>query len=144
MGLSFDSNNDLWVVCHDGIGFMIFTENGEFLKEYVSQGNGDGEFISTQGIAVDQSGNIFVSDFYGDRIQIFQENKWVWPASNICSSLYVSPTSSGTGSTIITVWGAGGAEARPRLETGPSSQGRHKDLRWYGDGLPTDSLVSRR
>ena len=76
MGLSFDSNNDLWVVCHDGIGFMIFTKNGEFVKEYVSQRNGDGEFISTQGIAVDQSGNIFVSDFYGDRIQIFQENKW--------------------------------------------------------------------
>ena len=38
----------------------------------------------------------------------------------------------------------GGEEIRLHLETGPSSQGRLKDLRWYGDGVPTDSLVSRR
>ena len=74
MGLSFDSSDNLWIVCHDGIGFMKFTKYGEFLKEYVSQGTGDGQFISTQGIAVDQTGNIFVSDFYGYRIQKFREN----------------------------------------------------------------------
>ena len=74
MGLSLDSNDDLWVVCHNGIGFMKFTNEGQFLKEYVSQGSGDGAFISTQDIAVDPSGDIFVSDFYTYRIQKFREN----------------------------------------------------------------------
>ena len=53
---------------------MKFSKYGVFLKEYVSEGTEDRQFVSTQGIAVDQSVSIFVSDFYGYRIQTFREN----------------------------------------------------------------------
>lgn len=48
-----------------------FTNAGTFLFKWGGTGFGDGEFISPMGIAVDESGNVFVVDDGNDRIQEF-------------------------------------------------------------------------
>ena len=49
-----------------------FTPDGTFVTKWGVSGSGDGEFDSPYGIAVDMSGNVFVSEYYpNDRIQVF-------------------------------------------------------------------------
>jgi DNA-binding beta-propeller fold protein YncE len=43
-------------------------------KQGGGAGNGPGEFNSPTGVAVDESGNVYVADFGNDRIQIFDDD----------------------------------------------------------------------
>src|SRR6266478_6405314 len=46
-------------------------ECGGFLTKWGSAGSGDGQFSGDDGIAVDGSGNVFVTDLFNNRIQKF-------------------------------------------------------------------------
>jgi streptogramin lyase len=46
---------------------------GQFLTKWGTQGSGNGQFQSAIGVAVDGSGNVFVSDFTNNRIQKFTD-----------------------------------------------------------------------
>jgi DNA-binding beta-propeller fold protein YncE len=51
-----------------------FDSDGNFMTKWGSSGSGDGEFSGPDGIAVDTSGNVYVSDFRNDRVQVFSPN----------------------------------------------------------------------
>jgi tripartite motif-containing protein 71 len=46
----------------------------QFMKEWGSQGSGDGQFNSPRGIAVDPLGNVYVTDTGNNRVQKFDSN----------------------------------------------------------------------
>ena len=50
---------------------QVFDNNGQFLRQWGTSGEGDGEFLHPTGIVVDQGGNVYVSDFETKRIQKF-------------------------------------------------------------------------
>ncbi|MDO8873564.1 MAG: SBBP repeat-containing protein [Methanoregula sp.] len=48
-----------------------FSSTGTFLTKWGSRGIGDGQFSNPRGVAVDSSGNVYVSEFDNNRIQKF-------------------------------------------------------------------------
>jgi len=51
-----------------------FTSNGNFLTKWGSFGTGDGQLHFPRGLAVDNSGNVYVADTQNFRIQKFTSN----------------------------------------------------------------------
>ena len=49
----------------------MFTSSGAFLAKWGTQGSGDGQFYSPEGIAVDGTGNVYVADTGNNRVQVF-------------------------------------------------------------------------
>ena len=54
-----------------GVRVTMCNEAGEFFGNFGSYGEGDGQFISPSGGAVDSQGRIYVSDEYLNRISVF-------------------------------------------------------------------------
>ena len=52
----------------------VFGQEYEFVIEWGTNGNGDGQFIYPTGVAVDSSGNVYVADTGNHRIQKFKSN----------------------------------------------------------------------
>lgn len=48
-----------------------FDNGGTFLTTWGSSGTGDGQFVSSEGVAVDGNGNLFVSDENNSRVEKF-------------------------------------------------------------------------
>jgi tripartite motif-containing protein 71 len=48
-----------------------FTIDGQFVAKWGSVGSGEGQFNGPEGIAVDSPGNVYVTDYNNDRIQVF-------------------------------------------------------------------------
>jgi tripartite motif-containing protein 71 len=49
--------------------------DGKFITSWGSEGNGNGQFLRPEAIAVDcSSDNVFVTDFEGNNIQKFDSN----------------------------------------------------------------------
>ena len=51
---------------------QVFDPQGRFLRKWGSEGNGDGEFIQPQGLAIDSNGDVYVSDQGNHRILVFK------------------------------------------------------------------------
>ena len=49
----------------------MFTQGGEFVKSFGSFGDGPGSSNSPMSIALDNSGRVYISEFRGHRIQIY-------------------------------------------------------------------------
>jgi len=70
----------------DGIHVTVCTLNEEYIREFGSHGEGDGEFIWPSSIALDGQGNVYISDEWLSRISIFDKDgkflsKWGKPGS---------------------------------------------------------------
>jgi DNA-binding beta-propeller fold protein YncE len=58
----------------DGIHVTVCTLNEEYVKEFGSHGEGDGEFIWPTAIALDKDENVYVADEWLNRISIFDKD----------------------------------------------------------------------
>ncbi len=73
---------------------LKFNRDGEFLLEWGSMGDGEGEFMQPHALAMDSRGRLFVGDRSNNRIQIFdQEGNFidVWYQFGRPSGLYIDP-----------------------------------------------------
>jgi len=64
-----DSSGNIFAVVKHNV--IKFSPDGTVLLEFGSSGSGDGQFGFPRGIALDNSGNIYVADSGNDRVQIF-------------------------------------------------------------------------
>ncbi|WP_164913772.1 PKD domain-containing protein, partial [Methanoculleus taiwanensis] len=71
-GIAVDA--DGFVYASTGSRIQKFTREGSFVTEWGSAGTGDGQFQDAKGIAIDDSGNVYVADFVVNRIQKFTTN----------------------------------------------------------------------
>jgi len=72
--LSIDLSDNIYVAYADAYPndyIQKFTSDGSFITGWGTKGTGDGQFSLPSGIAVDESGNIYVSDIGNCRIQKF-------------------------------------------------------------------------
>jgi DNA-binding beta-propeller fold protein YncE len=78
--LALGANDTVYVVNRsyenrpDGIHITVCTLNEEFIREFGSCGEGDGEFIWPSGIALDGEENVYVTDEWLNRISIFSKH----------------------------------------------------------------------
>ena len=76
--LATDKSNNVyvsdWGNC-DSTNVKVFDSNGNFLRQFGLQGNGDGQFAcDTSGITIDSLGNVYVIDWYNNRIEKFDSS----------------------------------------------------------------------
>jgi streptogramin lyase len=67
---------DRWgnVFATQGGRVVKFDSNGVYLGLIGSYGTGDGQYLDATGLAVDPSGNLFVTDSIGDRVEVYNRD----------------------------------------------------------------------
>ena len=63
--------NELYVSESNNHRVSVFTIQGDYLTSFGTRGSGPQQFSNPYGIAVDQSGMVYVADFNNGRIQVF-------------------------------------------------------------------------
>jgi DNA-binding beta-propeller fold protein YncE len=151
------SSGNVYVADFGNSRIQKFTADGKFVTKWGSRGSGDGQFGSGDGlyftgptgIAVDSSGNVYVSDFANDRIEKFTADgkfvtKWgsrgsgdgqfrfpTGIAVDSSDNVYVTETGNSriqkftADGKFITKWGSqdasgGGGQPNDRIFEGPS------------------------
>ncbi len=101
---------------------LVFNQCGIRLSQIGSTtGTADGQFDTPMGIAVDQSGRIFVADSANDRVQVFDSNGaflFKFGSNAYTDGNFLGPTSvavNGTGYIYVSETGGGGAQD-PRVQ----------------------------
>jgi DNA-binding beta-propeller fold protein YncE len=72
--LNFGPQGDLFVA--DGYGnsrVVHYSKDGEYLGQWGTKGNGDGEFNLVHDVAFDNAGRVYVADRVNKRVQIFDQ-----------------------------------------------------------------------
>ncbi len=92
LDLALGANDVVYVVNRsyenrpDGIRITVCTLSEEFIREFGSYGEGDGEFVWPTGIALDADEKVYVTDEWLNRVSIFSKDgeflgKWGRPGS---------------------------------------------------------------
>ena len=71
VGVAIDTDDNLYVSEGYDNQISVFTSAGQFVTSFGRQGDGPGEFVSPRGVAVDNSGVVYVCDRKNDRVQVF-------------------------------------------------------------------------
>lgn len=58
----------------DGVRVTVCTLNEEFIREFGSDGEGDGQFVWPTSIALDNAGNVYVADEWLNRITVYDKD----------------------------------------------------------------------
>jgi DNA-binding beta-propeller fold protein YncE len=78
--LALGANDVLYVVNRsyenrpDGVRVTMCTHGEEYIREFGSHGEGDGQFVWPTAIALDAGGNVYVADEWLNRISIFDKD----------------------------------------------------------------------
>ena len=70
----FSSEGKMYVADLKNDRIQVFNHDGNFLMTWGSTGNGDGQFLTPAGIAIDKDDNIYVTEIGNSRIQVFDKN----------------------------------------------------------------------
>jgi len=73
-GIAVDNKGYVYVTDRQNHRVQKFTEDGEFVLKWGTEGSGDGQFKYPYGIAVDNEGYVYVADMGNCRVQKFNEN----------------------------------------------------------------------
>ena len=74
MELDSDSHGNIYVSDAIKCNIQKFDNNGNFLLEFGKMGDGPGEFIQPESIAIDKNDNLFVVDYGTSHVQKFDSN----------------------------------------------------------------------
>jgi len=66
-----DSSGNIWVADSGHDRVLEFNSARKFLRQFGSEGTGEGQFEGIRGIATNKEGDVYVSDYGNDRIQEF-------------------------------------------------------------------------
>jgi hypothetical protein len=70
--IAVDADDNLYVVNSGSSNVVVYSASGQHLARFGSRGTLNGEFRCTFGIAIDSTGTVAVSEFYGKRVQLFR------------------------------------------------------------------------
>ena len=68
-GLATSKGGNLYVADTDNNRVQVFTAKGGFVDKFGANGSGNGQFMSTQDVAIGPDGSVFVADYRNDRVQ---------------------------------------------------------------------------
>jgi DNA-binding beta-propeller fold protein YncE len=75
--IAVDKNNGIYVtdmlIWGNEYAVKKYNSDGKLLSQWGKYGYGHGEFAMPQGIVVDDSGYVYVADYYGNRVQKFRK-----------------------------------------------------------------------
>ena len=71
--LAVDAQGNVYVIDLKNSRIQKFDSNGNYLAQWGTKGNGEGQFTEPDDIAVDRQNNIYVSDAGSDTVQKFDE-----------------------------------------------------------------------
>ncbi len=86
-GIDSDSQGNIYVASGGSNNVQLYNPFGTLIQEYGSSGSGDGEFSLPGSVKLDGNGNIFVSEYLGNRIQKFSLTP-VFKLGSFSASLY--------------------------------------------------------
>ena len=66
--------NMLYIADQSNNRVQKITTSGQFLSKFGTPGSGDGQLNTPRGICLDQNGRIFVSEYSGNRVSVFESN----------------------------------------------------------------------
>ena len=69
--MATDRRGNVYLADAENRRILKFDGNGTLLTAWGSEGSGDGQFASPEGVATDASGNVYVADTGNNRIQKF-------------------------------------------------------------------------
>ncbi|MGE0083825.1 MAG: PKD domain-containing protein [Desulfococcaceae bacterium] len=72
MSVETDGTGLVYVTDTANFCFHVFTEDGQNILSYGSNGSGNGQFLEPLGIAADRNGNVYVTDAQNHCVQKFQ------------------------------------------------------------------------
>ena len=64
-------DNHLVITSHYSHTVMVYTVGGQLVHEFGGRGSDPGRFSEPDGICVDESGLVYVADYYNSRVQVF-------------------------------------------------------------------------
>ena len=73
----FSSEGKMYVADLKNDRIQVFDPDGNFLMTWGSTGNGDGQFLTPAGIAIDKDDNIYVTEIGNNRIPGFRQERHV-------------------------------------------------------------------
>ena len=74
MSIAVDDSGNVYVTARDVHEIIKFDSSGTFITSWGSQGDGDEQFNSPEGITVDSSGNVYICDSWNHRIVKYTSN----------------------------------------------------------------------
>jgi sugar lactone lactonase YvrE len=68
LAIAFDVDGNVWVIDHHNFRVQKFTADGSFLCLFAGEprGTGDGQLVDPIGMAINDDGDIFITDFTND------------------------------------------------------------------------------
>ena len=69
--VAIDTNNLVYVSEWDNHRVSVFTSEGQFVVSFGRKGQGPGEFKYPRGLAVDDSGVVYLCDQFNNRVVLF-------------------------------------------------------------------------
>lgn len=86
--VEIDPSGRVWVSCEDDTVRVFAPTGGQLLFAFGGRGTGDGEFLTPTGIGFDSSGDVYICDYEGARVEKFtSEGEFLlaWPIPSIRS-----------------------------------------------------------